>query len=140
MDEIRVDILSLQACPVHRLEGKGLLRLQLDDETIIWYSEAAGTGTKIKFANVKGVPTIELEHRYRLPSGSEDAIESQGIQRKANALSRTLAKKDNPKLKADLDALGRIGKLATKLDYKVKMQYRVYCFVDGHEVELVTTR
>ena len=94
MDEIRVDILSLQACPVHRLEGKGLLRLQLDDETIIWYSEAAGTGNKIKFANVKGVPTIELEHRYRLPSGSEDAIESQGIQRKANALSRTLAKKD----------------------------------------------
>jgi hypothetical protein len=140
VDEIRLDILSLQACPPYRHEGKGLLRLQLNDETIIWYPEAAGAGTKIKFANLKGVPTIELEHRYRLPSGVEDAIEIQGIQRRANALRRALAKKDNAKLKADLDALGRIEKLSAKLDDKVKLQYRAYCFVDGQEIQLVTAR
>ncbi len=138
--DIRVDLMSLDGCPPYKLEGKGLLKLEMNDETIIWYKEAAGAATKIKFANFKRGPSIELEHRYRLPSGVEDAIVVQSVERKIIKMQKALAKKDNSKMKTDLNALILIGALAKKLDKTVKLRYRFYLFVDGHEIELVTTK
>jgi len=139
LTDMRLDIVKLQNCPTHRTEGKGLLGLRLGDETILWYNEVPGVATKITFTNFNGTPAIALEHRYRLPSGVEDAIDIQKGNQKIRNMERALAKKENATMRKDLDALKRIVELAKKLDETVKMRYRFYFFVAGHEVELLTT-
>jgi hypothetical protein len=48
--------------------------------------------------------------------------------------------KNDPALKEQLDSLERVVQVAIQLHEKVKVRFRLYCVVDGHEVELVTAK
>jgi hypothetical protein len=132
---LRVDILGLQNCPAHEIQGNGLLGLKLNTETILKYRSPSGAATKIKFVSVKDRPTIEFESRYQLPSGAQDSMEIRRGNRKLNILRRA----NDPKQKADLLALERIAQLARQLHENASVRYRFYSVVGGREVVIAET-
>jgi hypothetical protein len=140
LDKVRVDILGLQNAPRHVVSGAGLIGLSVGEEAVVQYSGVPEATTRIKLTNVRSIPTIELESSYRLPSGDVEKMSIRLGKRKARELDKKLAQNPNsPDVRSESEAFKRVADLARQLHDIVKVRFRFYAFVDGHEVELVTT-
>jgi hypothetical protein len=140
-DEVQ---LRLDATPVdfppYDTQGTELRGLKLNDERILTYNGAKSAATRIRFTVFKGNPAIELETRYRLPSGDEDTLNIRRGNRKIQNMQKSLALRNDPILRRDFDALEEVADVATELHERARIQYRVYVNVNEHEVELLTTQ
>jgi hypothetical protein len=137
--KLRADILESEEFPPFEVELGELRGLEIGDQRVLKYRNANAT-TTIRFVTFKELPGIELETRYELPSGANDTLNVRDGSRKLENLRKSVKLKNDPALKEQLDSLERIVQLAIQLHEKVKLRFRLYCVVDGHEIELVTAQ
>jgi hypothetical protein len=155
LENIRIDVSDTSMLPAHRVDGAGLRGLKVSDVTTLWYYQADGAATRLTVKEHGNHPAIEVETRYRLPSGFEEALTIRRGNRKLLDLRedlatasayRATAKNRSPgldkkiaELETDLRALEQIANLARHWHEKTKLPLRFYIIVDDYEIELAKT-